>query len=354
MRVRPEQLERHLARGLAGVYVVHGDEPLQREESLDAIRAATRAAGFAERIVLHAESGFDWSELEAHAASLSLFADRRLIDLRLAHGSPGRDGGPILARYAANPPPDMVLLLSCRRLDRRSTSTKWFRALEAAGDVVEVFPVRARDLPRWITDRSAARGIVFEPDAAEALAERSEGNLLACAQEIDKLRLLAEGGRATVDDVMGTVADSARFGPFDLIDPALEGDGARSVRILRVLREEGVEPIHVLGSLTWAIRGVCGIAAGLEGGARLDDVLRGGFGAWWRRRHLVQRAVSRMPRRGWVRLLGVAEGVDRMLKGGPARSGAVVRWSRDDGWQGLERLVLAMCRVKLPPAAPYN
>ena len=209
VRVRPEQLARHLGRGLASVYVVHGDEPLQREESLDAIRAAARAAGFSERIVLHAETGFDWSELEAHAASLSLFADRRLIDLRLPGGSPGRDGGPVLAQYAANPPPDMVLLLSCRRLDRRSTATKWFRALEGAGDVVEVFPVGSRDLPRWIVDRGAERGVPFERDAAVALAERSEGNLLACAQEVDKLRLLCEGRPVTVDDVMDTVADQA-------------------------------------------------------------------------------------------------------------------------------------------------
>ena len=354
MRVRPEQLERHLGRGLASVYVVHGDEPLQREESLDTIRSAARAAGFAERIVLHAESGFDWSELQFHAASLSLFAEQRLIDLRVPGGSPGKDGGPVLSQYAANPPPDMMLLLSCGRLDRRSTSTKWFKALEGAGDVVEVYPVRARDLPRWIVDRSAARGIALKRDAAEALAERSEGNLLACTQEIDKLHLLAEGRPITVDDVMGTVADSARFGAFDLIDPALEGDGARTVRILHVLREEGVEPIHVLGSLTWAIRGVCAIGAGLEGGAGLDDVLRAGFGGWWRRKHVLQRALSRTPRRGWVRLLGIAEGVDRILKGAPARSGAIVRWSRTDAWAGLERLALAMCRVKLPRAAPYN
>ena len=131
MRVRPEQLERHLGRDLASVYVVHGDEPLQREESLDTIRAAARTAGFAERIVLHAESGFDWSELQTQAATLSLFAQRRLIDLRMSDGSLGRDGGPILAQYAADPPPDTVLLLSCRRLDRRSTSTKWFRASKA-------------------------------------------------------------------------------------------------------------------------------------------------------------------------------------------------------------------------------
>ena len=354
MRVRPEQLERHLVRGLAGVYVVFGDEPLQREESLDAIRSAARQAGFEERIVLHAETGFDWRELQAHAASLSLFGERRLIDLRLPGGSPGKDGGTVLAQYAADPPPDTVLLLSCARLDRRSTTTKWFRALEGAGDVIEVFSVRARDLPRWIVDRCRVRGVAIDSDAAEVLAERNEGNLLACAQEIDKLRLLAEGRPITVDEVMRTVADSARFGAFDLIDPALEGDGARVVRILHVLREEGVEPLHVLGSLTWAIRGVCGIGAGLEGGARLDDVLRGGFGAWWRRKHLVQRALARTPRRGWVRLLGIAEGVDRILKGSPTRSGAVVRWSRADAWAGLERLALAMCRVNLSRVAPYN
>ena len=354
MRVRPGQLGRRLGRGLASVYVVHGDEPLQREESLDAVRSAARAAGFAERIVLHAESGFDWSELQAHAANLSLFAERRLIDLRVPGSSPGKDGGPVLAQYAADPPPDTVLLLSCGRLDRRSTTTRWFKALEGAGDVIEVYPVRGRDLPRWIVERSAARGLVFEREAAEALAERSEGNLLACAQEIDRLQLLAEGRPVTVEDVMSTVADNARFGVFDLIDPALEGDGARTVRILHVLREEGVEPFHVLGSLTWAIRGVCAIAAGVEGGARLDDVLRSGFGGWWRRKHVLQRALSRMPRRGWARLLDVAEGADRILKGAPTRSGAVVRWSRADAWTGLERLLLAMCRVKLPPAAPYN
>ena len=354
MRVRPEQLERHLARGLASVYVVHGDEPLQREESLDAIRSAARATGFGERIVLHADSDFDWSELRAHAANLSLFAERRLIDLRAPGGSPGKDGGPALAQYAASPPPDMVLLLSCGRLDRRSTSTKWFKALEGAGDVVEVYPVRARDLPRWIAARCAARSVTVERDAAEALAERSEGNLLACAQEIDKLRLLCEGRPITVDDVMRTVADSARFGTFDLIDPALEGNGARAVRILHVLREEGVEPFHVLGSLTWAIRGVCAVAAGVEGGARFDDALRAASGGWWRRKHALERALRRMPRRGWIGLLDVAEGVDRCLKGAPARSGAAVRWSRADAWAGLERLVLGMCGVKPLRAAPYN
>ena len=395
MRIRPGQLERHLARGLASVYVVHGDEPLQREESLDAIRSAARAAGFGERIVLHVETGFGWGELQAHAANLSLLDERKLIDLRMPGGAPGKDGGATLARYAADPPPDTVLLLSCGRLDRRSTSTRWFKALEGAGDVIEATRIEARDLPRWIADRCAARGVTVERDAAEALAERSEGNLLACAQEIDKLRLLvcgktvprpstapdggrsgprvaeppgdrpggrrpprrsptAEGRPVTVDDVMRSVADDARFGAFDLVNPALEGDGARTLRIMRVLREEGLEPFHVLGTLTWAIRGVCGVAAGLERGARLDDVLRAGFGAWWRRKPSLERALARMSRRRWTRLLEVAEGVDRILKGAPARSGAFVRWSRDDAWSGLERLALAMCGVIPLRAAPYH
>ena len=354
MRVRPEQLGARLERGLAGVYVVHGEEPLQSEESLDAIRTAARAAGFGERIVLHVETGFGWEELQAQAANLSLFAERKLIDLRMPGGAPGKDGGAALAHYAADPPPDMVLLLSCGRLDRRSTSTRWFKALEGAGDVIEAAGIEARNLPRWIADRCAARGIAIGRDAAEVLAERSEGNLLACAQEIDKLRLLAEGRTVTVEDVMRSVADDARFGAFDLVNPALEGDGARTLRILRVLREEGLEPFHVLGTLTWAIRGVCGVAAGLERGARLDDVLRAGFGAWWRRKPSLQRALARMPRRRWVRLLETAEGVDRILKGAPERSGAFVRWSRDDGWSGLERLALAMCDVKLPQAAPHD
>jgi len=158
VRVRPEQLGTRLERGLASVYVVHGDEPLQREESLDAVRSAARAAGFGGRVVLHAESGFDWRELRSHAANLSRVAGRRLSDLRVPGGSPGKDGGPALTEYASDPPPDMVLLLSCGRLDRRSTATKWFKALERAGDAIEVYPVRGPPPPPCSADRAPGRG----------------------------------------------------------------------------------------------------------------------------------------------------------------------------------------------------
>ncbi|MBF2759275.1 MAG: DNA polymerase III subunit delta [Ectothiorhodospiraceae bacterium AqS1] len=386
MKIRPDALASHLRRKTANIYLVHGAEALQREESLDAIRAAAKAKGFDERAVLYAETGFDWNTLKVQATSLSLFAQKKLIDLRLAGGSPGKEGGQTLAWYAGSPPADVMLLISCDlRLERRTTSTRWFKSLESAGDVIETFPIRPHELPGWIVARGKAKGGAIERGAAEVLAERNEGNLLACAQEIDKLLLLGAGadrisaakesgdagqGKSqsppqsrsskpkspiviTLDDVMSSVVDSARFGPFDLLDSALEGRGERTVRILRTLREEGNEPIQILASLTWGIRGVCAVAKKVESGAGIDEAARSEPG-WWARKRLLDRALRRIPRRGWIRLLGVAEGVDRIMKGSPSRSGAIVRWSRADAWCGLERLVLAMCNVKLRHRQPYS
>eukprot|EP00119_Amphimedon_queenslandica_P020555 XP_019860974.1 PREDICTED: uncharacterized protein LOC109589311 [Amphimedon queenslandica] len=386
MKIRPDALASHLRRKTANIYLVHGAEALQREESLDAIRAAAKAKGFDERVVLYAETGFDWNTLKVQATSLSLFAQKKLIDLRLAGGSPGKEGGQTLAWYAGSPPADVMLLISCDlRLERRTTSTRWFKSLESAGDVIETFPIRPHELPGWIVARGKAKGGAIERGAAEVLAERNEGNLLACAQEIDKLLLLGAGadrisaakesgdagqGKSqsppqsrsskpkspiviTLDDVMSSVVDSARFGPFDLLDSALEGRGERTVRILRTLREEGNEPIQILASLTWGIRGVCAVAKKVESGAGIDEAARSEPG-WWARKRLLDRALRRIPRRGWIRLLGVAEGVDRIMKGSPSRSGAIVRWSRADAWCGLERLVLAMCNVKLRHRQPYS
>ncbi len=437
MKIKADALAARLRRKPADIYLVHGAEPLQREECLDAIRSAARAKGFDERIVLYAETGFDWNTLKVQATSQSLFAQKKLIDLRLAGGSPGKEGGQTLAWYAKNPPPDTMLLVSCDlRLERRITAGRWFKSLESAGDVIESYPVRASELPGWIVARCRSKGGAIEREAAEVLAERNEGNLLACAQEIDKLLLLGRGAspdkaaggaepqasptdssgsspcaeksagdvqagvqgvvrsdtppnpgpntgnsdgsdapsagdslgnslgaspRArktplvtiTLDDVMRSVVDSARFGAFDLLDSALEGQGERTLRILRTLREEGSEPVQILASLTWGIRGVCAVAKRLEGGADLDEAVRSEPG-WWARKRLLDLALRRLPRRGWIRILGVAEGVDRIMKGSPTRSGAIVRWSRADAWCGLERLALAMCNVKLRHRQPYS
>ena len=273
MRLRIDQLDRHLEGALAPVYLIGGDEPLQVQEARDAIRAAARRQGFDERVVLNAETGFDWGALKAQADTLSLFGDRRVIDLRLATGKPGDAGARALRDYAADPPETNLLLVTLDKFDRGSTSTQWYKALEKAGVAIRTWPVDARQLAGWIRRRAGARGLTLTPAAAEALGERVEGNLLACAQEIDKLHMLHGEARLDVEDVLRAVADSARFDVFDLVDAALAGDGPRTVRILHGLREEGVAPPLVAWALTREIRALARMAEDVASGAGIDQAM---------------------------------------------------------------------------------
>ncbi len=336
MRLRVDQLPGHLEGTLAPVYVLGGDEPLQVQEARDAIRAAAARAGFIERVVLNVETGFDWGTLRQHADSLSLFGDRRLIDLRLASGKPGDAGARALRDYAGNPPPDNLLVVSLDKFDRACVSAQWYKALESAGVAMRTWPVTARELGAWIRRRAAARGLRLSPGAAAALGERVEGNLLACVQEIEKLHMLHGEAELDVEDVLRSVADSARFDVFDLVDAALAGDSARSVRILSGLREEGVAPPLVAWALTREIRGLCRMASALAGGASPDQVMRQ-HRVWDKRRALVSAALRRQPAPAWLGILARAARTDRVTKGGaPGRP-----------WDALEGLALAMGGVNL-------
>lgn len=254
MKLNPTQLAPHLARGLAPVYVVAGDEPLLVQESLDAIRAAARAQGFSEREVLDAEKGFDWSRLVEACGSLSLFASRRLIELRMASGSPGTEGAQVLQDFAARPPSDVLLLVICGGLDARQRASAWFSAIENAGASVYAWPIGSGEFERWLEERLRAAGLIPEPEALRELAGRTEGNTLAAAQEVAKLALLFPGGRVGLDQVREAVADSARFDAFDLNDRILSGDAAGAVRALARLREEGADVPGLLGALSWCLR----------------------------------------------------------------------------------------------------
>ncbi len=314
MKLRPEQLAAHLERELRPVYVVCGDEPLQRDEAADAIRTAARAHGFTARQVFHAESGFDWSELGAAAANLSLFGDRKLIDLRLPSGKPGDAGGKALAAYAAAPSEDQVLLLQTGKLDSSQQKTKWFKALEKAGAVVQVWPVTHRELPGWIARRLQSRGMRAGPETLALLAERAEGNLLAAAQEVEKLRLLYGEGELDAGAVERAVVGSARYSVFDLADAALGGDAARSARILDGLRGEGVEPILVLWALAREVRTLGGVAGALERGEDPERVFSA-HRVWEKRKPLYRTALRRHPVRRWRNLLRRCLRVDRIIKG---------------------------------------
>ena len=343
MRLRVDQLDRHLAGDLAPVYVLGGDEPLQIQEARDAVRAAAARRGFDERVVLNAETGFDWSTLRAYADSLSLFGDRRIIDLRLATGKPGEAGARALRDYAADPPESNLLLVSLDRFDRGSTSTQWYKALEKAGVAIRSWPVGARELPGWIRRRAAGRGLTLTPAAADALGERVEGNLLACAQEIEKLRMLHGEARLDVEDVLRAVADSARFDVFDLVDAALAGDAGRTVRILQGLREEGVAPPLVAWALTREIRALARMAGDVAAGGGVDAAMAA-HRVWDKRRGLVSAALRRHGHAAWLDLLARAARADRAAKGGGG----------EDAWDALERLALAVGGLMLGAGSPYN
>ena len=253
MQLRLPQWSAHLKQPLRPLYVVAGEEPLLIQEALDALRAAARAQGFSERQVLDADKAFDWSQLTQAAASLSLFATRRLIEVNLLTSGPG-DGAATLKELAASPPPDTVVVLIAGELEWKTRQAAWYGALEQAGASLYVEAVKPEQLPQWIAARLKAAGLSASEGAVELLAHRTEGNLLAAQQDVEKLKLLYPGGALDEEQVRHAVADSARFDAFDLTDKVLTGDAAGAVRSLARLREEGVELPALVGAWAWMLR----------------------------------------------------------------------------------------------------
>ena len=304
------QLGVQLQRGLAPVYVVAGEEPLLINESADAVRATARQQGFSERTVLDAGRDFQWGDLITLYATGSLFAERRIVEVRLA-GGPGVEGGGVLSGLAARPNPDVLLLVVAGALDYRARQGGWFRALENAGAGVYVTAVLRDDLPGWIRQRARAQGLTLSDDAVSLLAERTEGNLLAAAQEILKLALLAGGAGVDVRSVEAAVADNARFGVFDWLDQVLSGEPVGAARALRRLREEGESVQALIGAFAYDLRQL--EKAAQAGGG---DVARAGAGlkVFPSRKPAYLRALSRLgPRDMGSALDGLAR-ADRLSK----------------------------------------
>lgn len=330
MQLPAEQIGAQLRKGLAPAYLVSGDEPLLAQEVLDAIRAAARAAGY-EREVYSVEVGFDWDGFYNATREGSLFAPRRLLDVRLPTGKPGEAGGALLAQLAQEAAPELVLLVATGKLDKTARGAKWVGAIEHAGVAVTVYPIEPAQLPAWVARRMRARGLTPAAGVAELLAHHLEGNLLACAQEIDKLALL--GSREiSLDDIDADLGENARFNVFGLADACLAGDAARAARILRSLAAEDAAPTLVLWSLAREARDLAQLAAQIESGRPEAEVLDK---VWMRRRPIVRRALKRMPAAEWRRVLTQAAQVDRVIKGRAA----------GDAWHELERLTLALAGV---------
>jgi DNA polymerase-3 subunit delta len=338
MRVRPHELASHIQRqGIAPIYLISGDEPLQMNEAADAIRARARAQGYSGRDILEAGARFDWNELTAEANSLSLFAEKRIIDLRVPSGKPGRDGGKALSEYAERPPEDTLLLITLPKLDKGQLSSKWLKALEARGVFVQIWPIEGNRLQPWIEQRMRQAGLTPGPQVIAMLAERIEGNLLAAAQEIDKLKLLHGSGVITLEHLQESVADSARYDVYGLVDAALEGRVGRTLRMLNGLKAEGTASPVVLWALAREIRTLCSLARLVAQGRSAQQAVAGAREVWDKRKPLVSQGLQRLNLHQWRQLLQLCCLTDRAIKG----------QERQDPWLLLQRICSGMAGARL-------
>jgi len=316
MQIKPEQLKGHLSKSLAPVYFVSGDAPLLVQEACDAIRAAARQTGCTEREVHHVETHFDWQGFLQAGDAMSLFSDRKLIELRIPNGKPGDKGSKALQQYCERPSEDNVLLIMSGKVDANSRKTKWYKALDKAGAMVTIWPMDARQLSGWTMRRMKEKGLQPTQDAVALLVERVEGNLLACAQEIEKLCLLHGAGPVDVDVIASSVADSSRFDIYQLVDGALQGDVTRTSRIINGLKGEGIEPVLILWALTREIRAMASMA--FEAKSSSVEQAMGKHRVWDKRKPLVRDGLKRHSPGQWQAMLRRAGEVDSMIKGGRA------------------------------------
>ena len=340
MKISGDNLAASLARQLQTIYLVSGDEPLLVNEAADAVRAAARSKGFTERELHFVERGFDWQGLIADSRSMSLFAQRKLIEIRMANAAPGEQGADAIVELAEQPSPDNLVLIMAAKLDGRTQGSRWVSAVEKRGVLVQVWPIDLPRLPAWIRERLGRHKLQADTAAAALLAERVEGNLLAAHQEIEKLALLLPPGPITAETVVDAVADSARFDVLQLGEAAMRGQTARALRILEGLHGEDVEPTLVL----WAVN------KDLQWMARARNLMRRGQSAesamnalyvWRPRQAAMGQALARVNMVTLRNLILDAERVDRSIKG-------VIK---ADPWLELERLVARLCGVKVAAAA---
>lgn len=339
MLINSKALGSQLKKDLAPIYLVFGQEPLLVEESVDLIRKVAIERGYGDRTRFVVEPGFDWVELAHTSQTLSLFSQQRLLEIRLPSGRPGDRGGKALLEYASSPPSDTVLLLICGAIERRARTTKWFQGLDKTGVIVEHYEVGATKLLAWVQQRLRQQALRYHSGVPELLCHYFEGNLLALAQEVSKLKLLAGEAELSVDQVQSSISDNSRYNVYVWIDACLSGRSERSLRILTGLQAEGVEPVLIVWALAREIRNMVRICRRLAAGEPNAHVFKA-HRIWSSRAGLVSAALKRIPPTQWLRLLSQVALADRVLKGRRPQSqyGTI--------WDQLEKIGLSLCGIK--------
>ena len=336
MRIAPNQLERVLKENLAPVYFVSGDEPLQLGEAADKIRKFAGRAGYTTREVFDVETGFNWNQFQYACDSISLFEDKRILDLRLFSAKPGNEGAKVLVSYVRNPPDDSILLVTAGKVLVSAQKSKWFQALDKHGVIVQVWPLEGKQLREWLKQRMARRGLSTDERGLSHLASRVEGNLLAAAQEIEKIYILHGAGNIEGETLFGLVADSARFDVFKLMDTVLRGDALRASRILFSLKQEGIAPPIVLWGLMKETRLLVQMSFKKDQGQSLSQILQEQK-VWAKRKPLVSRALERLSTDELKRILIQGAQSDRIMKG----------IEKGDSWKALLTVCMGLCGLNM-------
>jgi DNA polymerase-3 subunit delta len=321
MQLKPDQLAAHLTRGLKPLYTIHGDEPLLAQEAGDAIRAAARAAGYSERKVFTVGNAahFDWDGFLGASQSMSLFAERQLIELRIPNGKPGREGSEALQRYCEAPSDEVVTLIHLPKLDWQQMKSGWFAALDTQGVMIKVDAVERRELPAWIARRLAAQGQrVADGDEGQRtlafFADRVEGNLLAAHQELQKLALLHPQGTLSFDQVEAAVLNVARYDVFKLGEAVLAGQVERALRMLEGLEAEGEGAVLVHWTLAEDIRALKRVKDAIADGKPLPMALRDAR-VWGAKERLYERVLPLLADHQLAHLVQAASMCDGVIKG---------------------------------------
>jgi DNA polymerase-3 subunit delta len=335
VKIKADQLKSHLQQSLqtkqlSPIFIISGDEPLLIQEAADAIRSTARQHEFTERETFDVDARFDWNLVFNETNALSLFADKKILELRIANGKPGDKGSKAICELCDNLSDSNLILVILPKLEKAGYQSKWMKALESKGVHIQVWPVSPEHLPRWINQRLTQFGINASQAAVDILADRVEGNLLAAMQEINKLKLLSLEGKVDADIMSTVVADSARYNLFSFVDKVLDGDAQSAAKALRGLENEGTEALAILWAITRELRILNKASLEIQAGSSKDKALKSA-GVWDKRIPLFRKALSRLSPAHLRMLMHQAGAIDRGVKG----------LRQADIWDELTTLVLS-------------